>query len=277
MNTAPTPAQQSAVDAINTALRAQDGETTLSPQESPGQLDMTILSPNQPFKVTIDADGTLAEFAFFDASEENCEPDGTITQGRWIDAEPASEVTEALRRIVRAAADHQTPETPAQKALRTLSDQLLDLSENNAGHLTPADAFKQAAALVRDTTRTLPAAISQEIPEDLDYIPAAELRAMFGLPKLPPIVVDEELTEALAREFYMLRPEKDARQRNVAWGWSSWEGRQAQLGNANRVLSAIINGEDPYDVPFTGVPLRSVHVEAAKYLLAQAPAAGKVA
>jgi len=267
MSTFPTPAQQRSVDAISAALRAQTGEITLSTQGH-GQIDLTIQSPNQPFKITLTTRGEPAEFAYYDANEENCEPDGATTQGRWIDAEPDSSVSEALRTAVAAAAptSEHPGETAAQAALTALSEQLLDLRDNADQRRTSgAAAYERAANLVRAARDTLPQA---EATQEPPACPApAEMRTMLGLPELPPLVVDDELTQALAVEFYWLDPERDARRTIISWGWSSPTARAAHIGNAQRVLDALINSKNPYEVPFAGVSIRAAHVMVAKRIL----------
>jgi hypothetical protein len=278
-----TPNQQRSIDAIATAFRAQPGEFTLSAPAVISQLDMTILSPNQPLKLTLSNDGHLSEIAFYDAAEENCEADGTITQGRWIDVEQDSAVSGALHAAVAEAfppvsAAERTP----QSLLTALSDQLLDLRDgvSKQRYNVPAEAaYERAATLVRALRDGLPTGPdggrpkTEEIPDGpetsaSDRVAAAELRVMIGLPKLPPIPVDEALVEALAQDFYWMHPELDNRQRAKAFGWASYEARNGHTGNAHRVLTAIVNGEDPYGVPFSAAPLQSRHIQAAEAAIA---------
>ncbi|HEX9227954.1 MAG TPA: hypothetical protein VF885_15225 [Arthrobacter sp.] len=276
MSITPNPRQQRSIDALTSAFRAQQGEFTLAATEISGQLDMTILSPNQPLKLTITDDGQLTDIAFFDANEENCEADGTLTEGRWIDLEPDSAVAGALHEAL-ATPETQAPPT-AQELLDALSDQLLDLRDGASKKritVTAEAAYERAAAMVRAVRDAIPtepgAPKDPEIaPEtsSADRVAPAELRSMIGLRKLPDVLVDEDLVEALALDFYWMRPELDSSKRAKAWGWASYDARNGHTGNAHRVLFALINGEDPYAVPFTGTPIMRAHVQAAEAMLA---------
>lgn len=267
MSTYPNPAQQRSYNDITTALRAQTGEVTLATPETPGQIDLTIQSPNQPVRITLNNDGQIAEIAFYDANEENCEPDGTITQGRWIDLEPDSAVAGALHEAVAA----QNPAQPtARQLLNALSEKLLNLRDEGRP-TTAAAAYERAASLVRATRDALPAEPgTPRNPEGgpettaADHVAPAELRVMLGLPQLPFIPADEGLVDHVAGAFYLMAPERDHKHRVKAWSYASYEARTGHAGNARRVLNAIVNGEDPHGVSFARGPLTQRHVEAAE-------------
>lgn len=278
-----TPNQQRSIDAIAAAFRAQPGEFTLATPDIIGPVDMTILSPNQPLKLTLTYDGQLSEIAFYDAHEENCEEDGNITQGRWIDLEQDSVVAGALHAAVTEA--HPAPpaaEPTTRSLLNALSDQLLDLRDgvSQKRYAVPAEAaYERAASLVRELADKLPPGPdggrpkteeALETPESsaADIVAPAELRNMIGLPTLPAAYAKDDLVDALALEFYRMRPELDHMHRAKAWGWSSYEARVGHTGNARRVLNALLNGEDPYGVSFAAVPVKAEHVHAAEAAIA---------
>jgi hypothetical protein len=277
-----TPSQQRSINAVAVAFRAQPGEFTLSTPENTGQVDMTILSPNQPLKLTFFNEGQLTEVAFFDANEENCEADGSLTQGRWIDLEPDSVIGGALH----AAVNEVRPPAPkvaepsTQSLLTALSDQLLDLRDGvskNRYNVSAEAAYERSATLVRELRDKLPTgpsddgrrAQADEIldgPETsaADQFTPAELREMIGLPMLPRVSADEALVNNVAQIFYTMHPELDHAHRAKTWSWASYEARTGHTGNALRVLNCIVNGEDPYSASFARVPLTQQHVEAAE-------------
>jgi hypothetical protein len=287
MSITPNPSQQRSIDAVAAALRAQPGEFTLSAPENTGQLDMTILSPDQPLKLTIGKDGQLSEIAFYDADEENCEADGALTQGRLIDLEPDSIIGGALYAAVATA--HPTapkaPEPSAQSLLTTLSDQLLDLRDGVSKkryNVSAEEAYERAATLVRTLRDKLPTgpndggrrAQADEIldgPETsaADHVTPAELRDMIGLPKLPFTPAAEALVANVAQSFYLMHPELDHLRRVKPWPQATYEARTGHTGNALRILNTIIRGEDPYSASFARVPLTRRHVEAAESAYAE--------
>jgi hypothetical protein len=276
-----TPSQQRSINAVAVAFRAQPGEFTLSTPENTGQVDMTILSPNQPLKLTFFNEGQLAEVAFFDANEENCEADGTLTQGRWIDLEPDSVIGGALH----AAVNEVRPPAPkvaepsTQSLLTALSDQLLDLRDGvskNRYNVSAEAAYERSATLVRELRDKLPSGpdnnsgtAADEIPDGpetsaVDHVTPAELRDMIGLPELPFTPAAETLVANVAQTFYLMHPELDHLRRVKPWPQATYEARTGHTGNALRVLNTIIRGEDPYSASFARVPLTRRHVEAAE-------------
>lgn len=273
MNATPNNHQQRSIDAIAAALKAQPGEITLQGAEILGQINATIQSPSQPFRITLANNGEIFDLAFYDATEENCEADGTTTQGRWIDMEPDSVIGGAIHTAVADARPPmpQAAEPSVQSLLTTLSDQLLDLRDGVSKkryNVSAEEAYERSATLVRALRDGL-----LRGPEDTEDAPAvsaadqfapAELRRMMGLSELPRVSADETLVEHLAQIYYLMNPELDHKHRIKAWTWCSYETRTGHTGNALRVLNAIINGDDPHGAPFARYPLTRQHVEAAE-------------